>query len=287
MENIKKYYLHKDDFSKLHFEMNDAKPYFYKNLTSVTKAHRHSFYQLIWFKTAGRHYIDYEIIEHKENAVFFINTNQIHYFCPESANEGYLFHFNDYFIDQFNQQLTQRFSFSIFNEIGKPYQYLSGKDLIRFETIISFIKEELTLNDNLVKEQIFSLFSSFLFSIERLKNKETPIDINSNSDFRLAYLFKKGVYENKNSFLSIGYYSQLLNTSNKKLTFVVKQYLNDTPANIIKSIKILEAKRRLGNKKFTIQEIAYDLGFDQPTYFTKYFKKATGITPKEFQALLP
>lgn len=287
MENIKKYYLHKDDFSKLHFELNDSKPYFDKNIAFATKAHRHSFYQMIWFKTAGKHYVDYEIIEHKENTVFFINTNQIHYFCPDSANEGYLFHFNDYFIDQFNQQLTQRFSFSIFNEIGNPYLYLSGKDLIRFETLISFIKEELTLDDNLVKEHIFSLFSSLLFSIERLRNKETHIDINLNSDFRLAYLFKKGVYENKSSFLSIDFYSQLLNTNNKKLTSVVKQYLNDTPANIIKSIKILEAKRRLGNKKFTIQEIAYDLGFDQPTYFTKYFKKATGITPKEFQALLP
>jgi AraC family transcriptional regulator, transcriptional activator of pobA len=67
----------------------------------------------------------------------------------------------------------------------------------------------------------------------------------------------------------------------------VKQYLGDTPADVIQSMKILEAKRRLANKKFSIQEIAYDLGFDQPTYFTKYFKKAAGITPKEFQAQLP
>jgi AraC family transcriptional regulator, transcriptional activator of pobA len=131
------------------------------------------------------------------------------------------------------------------------------------------------------------LFTSLLFLLERLRNKETNLDINLNGDFRLAFLFKKAVYENKNLFLSIDAYSKLLNTNNKKLTTVVKQYLGDTPANVIQSIKILEAKRRLANKKSSIQEIAYDLGFDQPTYFTKYFKKATGITPKEFQAKLP
>jgi AraC family transcriptional regulator, transcriptional activator of pobA len=287
MDDIKKYYLHKDDFSKLHFELHDAKSYLLKNIPTATKAHRHSFYQLIWFKTAGNHYIDYEIIEHPADTIFFINTNQIHYFCSDSANEGFLFHFNDYFIDQFTQELSQRFSFSIFNEIGKPYLQLSDSDLIRFKTITPFIREELTMQNSLVKEEVFSLFTSLLFLIERLRNKETNLDINLNGDFRLAFLFKKAVYENKNTFLSIDAYSKLLNTNNKKLTTVVKQYLGDTPANVIQSIKILEAKRRLANKKFSIQEIAYDLGFDQPTYFTKYFKKATHITPKEFQAQLP
>ncbi|MFM9838703.1 MAG: AraC family transcriptional regulator [Cyclobacteriaceae bacterium] len=287
MEDIKKYYLHKDDFSKLHFELHDAKSYLLKNIPTATKAHRHSFYQLIWFKTAGNHYIDYEIIEHQADSIFFINTNQIHYFCPDSANEGFLFHFNDYFIDQFTQELSQRFSFSVFNEMGKPYLQLSDSDLLRFKTITPFIREELTIQNSLVKEEVFSLFTSLLFLIERLRNKETNLDMNLNGDFRLAFLFKKAVYENKNTFLSIDAYSKLLTTNNKKLTAVTKQHLDNTPANVIQSIKILEAKRRLANKNFSIQEIAYDLGFDQPTYFTKYFKKATGITPKEFQSQLP
>lgn len=287
MDDIKKYYLHKDDFSKLHFELHDAKSYLLKNIDTATKAHRHSFYQLIWFKTAGNHYIDYEIIKHQADTIFFINTNQIHYFSSDSANEGFLFHFNDFFIDQFTQELSQRFSFSIFNEIGKPYLHLSDNDLIRFNTITPFIREELKTQNSLVREEVFSLFSSLLFLIERLRNRETNPDINVNGDFKLAFLFKKVVYENKSSFLSIDAYSKLLNTNTKKLTIVAKQYLGDTPANVIQSIKILEAKRRLAYKKYSIQEIAYDLGFDQPTYFTKYFKKATGITPKEFQAQLP
>lgn len=288
MDNISKYNLHKDDFSKLHFEINDAKPYLLKNLNHAAIPHRHSFYQVIWFKNAGKHYIDYQIIEHPENTVFFINVNQIHYFCSDSSNEGILFHFNDYFISQFNPEFTERFSLSVFNEIGKPYLQLSEKETERFSVLTKVIQDELEGKDIFMKEQVYSIFTSLLFLIERLKTKETKIDFTLNTDFKLAYLFKEEVYKNKQSFFNIEYFSTLLHTNNKKLTSVVKQYLGDTPANIIISIKILEAKRRLANGKFSIQEIAYDLGFDQPTYFTKYFKKATGITPKEFQSsILP
>lgn len=288
MDNLSKYNLHKDDFSKLHFEINAAKPYLLKNLNHASIPHRHSFYQVIWFKDAGKHYIDYQIIEHSENTVFFINTNQIHYFCPDSSNEGFLFHFNDYFISQFNPEFIERFSLSVFNEIGKPYIQLSESNAERFSMLTKIIEEELKVKDIFMKEEVYSIFTSLLFLIERLKSKETQIDFTLNTDFRLAYLFKEEVYKSKESFFNIEHFSALLHTNNKKLTSVVKQYLGDTPANIIISIKILEAKRRLANGKFSIQEIAYDLGFDQPTYFTKYFKKATGITPKDFQSsILP
>jgi AraC family transcriptional activator of pobA len=287
MDEVKKYYLHKDDFSKLHFEINDLQSYFQKHNDHASKAHTHGFYQFIWFQSKGRHYIDYEIIEHEPNTVVFINTNQIHYFCTDSINDGVLIHFNDFFVNQFNQELAQRFSLSIFNEIGKPYIQLKQDEVSRFRNVIDLINEEMTISDKLQKEQLFFLFCSLLLSIERIKCKYEVKELYTNPDFMLAYSFKKEVYNHKNTFHKIDFYSQLLNTNSKKLTTLVKQYLGDTPATVIQSIKILEAKRKLANKQSSIQEIAFDLGFDQPTYFTKYFKKATGITPKEFQSLLP
>ena len=73
MNNIREYHLHKNDYSKLHFEVKEAGPYFQKNYKHAVKAHRHSFYQVLWFKSAGRHYVDYEIVEHPENTIFFIS----------------------------------------------------------------------------------------------------------------------------------------------------------------------------------------------------------------------
>jgi AraC family transcriptional regulator, transcriptional activator of pobA len=113
MEDIKKYHLHKDDYSKLHFEIQDAKSYFDKNAVPATKPHKHSFYQLIWFKKSGRHYVDYEVREHGENVVFFINPNQIHHFCPDSYNEGVLFHYNEYFMGHLSRKVRLKKRFKV------------------------------------------------------------------------------------------------------------------------------------------------------------------------------
>lgn len=154
----------------------------------------------------------------------------------------------------------------------------------RFLTICSLIREEIQMNDKYLKEQIFSLFRSMLFSIERTKVSLTKNDSLTNEDFQLAYQFKNEVYKNMNEFLSLEAYYELLNSNKKRLAKVTKEHLNATPAKVIQDIKILEAKRNLANRRLSIQEIAYDLGFDQATYFTKYFKKSVGISPKEFRA---
>lgn len=286
-EKIQKYYLHKDDFSKLHFEVHDLKSYFERHQVQASKAHTHGFYQLIWFTTAGQHYIDYEIINYPKNSLAYIGTNQIHSFCPNTNNEGILVHFNEFFINQFNQELAQRFALSIFNEIGQPYITTQETEVNRINSLLQFIQQESLHTATSQKEQLFFLLSSLLLSVERIKNKNDANFFFKNTDFELAYSFKKEVYNNRDRFPSLEYYTQQLHTNTKKLTAVTKQYLKGTPAQIIQNIKILEAKRKLAQKQLSIQTIAFDLGFDQPTYFTKYFKKATGVTPKQFQAVIP
>lgn len=287
MEEIQKYHLHQDDYSKLHFELLDCRPYFEKNLNPSTKAHRHSFYQLIWFKEAGQHFVDYQVIEHPANALFFINKNQIHYFCPQSPNEGYLFHFNEIFIERFNADLMKRFAYSIFNEIGGNSVSLDSNDVSDFESHIANIKREVSEKEDHFKEMVFSHFQTLLFQIERLKKKQGLFGGSTDPDYQAAYSFRNLIYEHMNSFPSLDQYGSWLNITSKKLTSISKKYLGDTPANVIRELKILEAKRMLANRKINIQEVVYSIGFDQPTYFTKYFKKATGMTPKEFQASLP
>jgi AraC-like DNA-binding protein len=59
--------------------------------------------------------------------------------------------------------------------------------------------------------------------------------------------------------------------------------LQKTTTEVIKDRIILEAKRMLMDKKFTVNEIATRLGFDDYSYFTRLFKKHTGITPTDFR----
>jgi hypothetical protein len=58
----------KNDFSKLHFEVQDLKSYFDRHKAQASKAHTHGFYQLIWFTASGTHYVDYEEINYPKTA---------------------------------------------------------------------------------------------------------------------------------------------------------------------------------------------------------------------------
>ncbi|MDH7445963.1 AraC family transcriptional regulator [Aquimarina sp. 2201CG14-23] len=283
MDTIKTYDLHKDDYSKLHFEIKDAKSYFDINKKHASIPHRHSFYQVIWFKQAGRHYVDYEVIDHDANTIFFINRNQIHYFCTDALNEGYLFHFNDHFINKGNEGLMDRLSLSIFNEIGSSCLKLSKEDSKKISLLTSFIESEILTKDNYYKEQVYHYFQNILFQIERMRKLDDNLDVQKNSSYILAAEFKKLVFEEIESFHSMDFFAHKLGTNTKTLTEVSKEFLLDTPANIIRQSKLLEAKRMLSNQSTSIKEVAYGLGFDAPTYFTKYFKKGTSYTPKQFQ----
>lgn len=62
----------------LHFEINEAVPYCQYNIDHCFKPHRHTFYQVIWFKSSGKHYVDYQVLYHNKDTILFIDKNQLH-----------------------------------------------------------------------------------------------------------------------------------------------------------------------------------------------------------------
>lgn len=283
MNEIKRYHLHKNDDSKLHFEIQDAQSYVYKYKEHAIKPHRHSFYQVIWFQKPGSHYIDYQVVNHPENTVLFITKDQVHHFCKNSSNEGILFHFNEYFINTHELSMMERFLTTIFNDVGVNNYQLSKKDIQKFNVISSYIYDEITLNKNNYREVVYHHFITLLLILERLKSTTYQLAKPLTNSLTLAIEFKKIVREKTAKFLSIQEYAELLNTNTSTLNIACKTHLFNTPANLIKSHKILEAKRMLSNQQTTVKQIAYALGFEEAGYFTKYFKKETGMRPKEFQ----
>lgn len=62
-------------------------------------------------------------------------------------------------------------------------------------------------------------------------------------------------------------------------------YEGSTPLQIINERIVLEAKRMLRYLPLRVKEISRDLGFEDPSYFNKFFKKITGMTPVDFREL--
>jgi AraC-like DNA-binding protein len=78
-------------------------------------------------------------------------------------------------------------------------------------------------------------------------------------------------------------YALEMNVSEKRLTNATTKTIGKSPKTIIDERVMLEAKRLLIHTNLSMKEIGYDLGFEDPTYFIKYFRKHTNKTPIEFR----
>ncbi len=89
--------------------------------------------------------------------------------------------------------------------------------------------------------------------------------------------------ERKEEFPTVNYFASKANLSVNYFGDVIKHFTGQSPIEHIHQYIIQIAKKKLRETKLTVNEIAYSLGFEYPTYFTRFFRQKTGISPKVFR----
>ncbi|WP_298485877.1 AraC family transcriptional regulator [uncultured Maribacter sp.] len=287
MSKIKQYHLHKENPEKLQFGVYDLETYLENSGTHALKAHSHSYYQIIWIQnTGGTHYIDFNGYPVKENSLFFINKNQIHYFDAEARHKGVLIHFNDSLFRPTDLDIFLKYQ--VFNNYERPSYCLKEASLTLINSYIDLINLELN-NENAFgyQEVIRSLVKSLLVILERVHNKENTSDVGLNHPYTNQYIqFKELIEEYYNQNYKLAEYASILNISTKTLTTITKTMANTSPAALIAERIILETKRLLAFTSLKVNEVGYKLGFDDVSYFVKYFKRHMNQSPTEYRNLL-
>lgn len=82
---------------------------------------------------------------------------------------------------------------------------------------------------------------------------------------------------------SIRFFADKANLSTNYFADIIKHFTGQSPIDHIHQYIIQIAKNKLRQTNLSINEIAYSLGFEYPTYFTRFFKRKTGLTPKNFR----
>ncbi|WP_288736647.1 helix-turn-helix domain-containing protein, partial [uncultured Parabacteroides sp.] len=96
-------------------------------------------------------------------------------------------------------------------------------------------------------------------------------------------LFMQTVLENYKQERSVAFYADKLCVTAKYLSLISKEVSGQPAGNWIDEYVILEAKTLLKSSQMSIQEIADSLNFANQSFFGKYFKHHTGISPKEYR----
>jgi AraC-like DNA-binding protein len=127
---------------------------------------------------------------------------------------------------------------------------------------------------------------NFLLSAEREKRKQGFTELKKGADLDHTLLFRDLLEINYAKLKTVNDYAQLICISEKRLGQATAKVLGKLPKEIINDRILLEAKRLLGYTNLSIKEIGQNLGFEDPAYFIRYFKKNTRATPVEFRGQL-
>jgi AraC-like DNA-binding protein len=244
--------------------------------------HQLKFYILFFFtQGTGRHFIDFNWYPVQQNSLVYLTKEQVNAFEFSENLKGYCIIFTEnYFVDCFSN-LSKDFVFRLFNpQLFSPILQIPKES--DFNTYFNLLQKEYnhpkSFNQKTVIESLFVILVS---KAEHIKQNQT-FNIKDSSKIMVFQKFTSLIEQNLSKSRSAEFYATELAISYKHLNTICKELLNKTAKSVIDDFVILQAKRHLINSDIKSTELAYKLGFEDPTNFTKYFKKKTGLTPKSF-----
>ncbi|MBE7169267.1 MAG: helix-turn-helix domain-containing protein [Williamsia sp.] len=150
------------------------------------------------------------------------------------------------------------------------------------DEIIGELKTESLQRD----EMIVSYLKILLVHATRIKMEQQSGQLNTSAaDTHIGVVqnLKAAIEENFRLKHSAGDYAMLLNLSLNALARITKNHFNKTLSDLIAERIIIEAKRELYLTNKTVKEIAYELGYDDEYYFSRFFKAKTDVSPQLYR----
>jgi len=246
---------------------------------------KHSCHTLI-FISSGKHTmkLGYQEYVTTDNEIIMIPAGQI--FSLDNVNnihKGYICQFHpDILIRKYgSRELLNDFDFLKIS--GNPKITLTSKDVIAVTNILERLRKEYSETEiadlNIVQSYLITLF------YEMNKNAVKTSKGISASEM-ITSKFKELIHENIKTQHQVNYYSSQLRVTPNHLNKCVKTVTGKSAVKWIDENILLEAKYLLFQTTLSVGEIATQVGFDDQSYFSRFFKKAEGISPIRYRKMI-
>ena len=213
--------------------------------------------------------------------IFFSTPMQVRKWDIEKVPKGLILIFEEEFLSAFfnDSEFVQRLSY--FNTYHEPVLSLSTPDFTYFTTVLENIEEEIVAQDK--KDN--HILRAFLYQSLCWLNRQY---LKSNTESepasgRYVYEFRKMVNQYFKHHHSVGFYADKLHMTAGHLNDMVKDHFGTSAKNFIQNRLFLEAKRLLLYSTLSVSEIAWELNFQDYSYFVRAFKKKIGCTPHSYK----
>lgn len=243
--------------------------------------HRHDFFFVLALKKgAGSHEIDFIPHPVSDDAVFFIRPGQVHRLTLKAGSEGYLMEFGKDFLypgDNLNKDLLRKAA-------NKSFCQLEASGSAKLQTILASVFEEYKNLQEGYYEAIRANLSIFFIELvrQRQNNENQKDTLDKYAQDRLQE-FLELLETDIRTHKQVAHYADKLNLSPFQLNSITKKLLGKTAGALIDDHILLESKRYLLATSNQVNQIAYHLGYEDVSYFIRFFKKHTGHTPEMFR----
>lgn len=255
-----------------------------RRLAPLPYPHRHDFYQIVWMtRGSGPHVIDSVDYPVRKNSLYFLSPGQVHSLGLSRDATGYVMNFSaEFFLlrPQDKDSLNQIPFFAI--DHAKCALYVSDEQAEALREVMNRIEEEYYARQPGYQDILRLYLHAFLMLARRFSSslEEKRVALR---EYVLTRKFRMLVEDRFLTLTSAREYSELLNVTERHLSEAARKATGSTANEIIRERLMLEAKRMLIHSGLNISQIAHRLNFDDPAYFSRFFKKHTGLTPGDYK----
>lgn len=281
-KSIPVYSLHESSSTGSHlFEIVQACGEVKRNKADFLVPHRKGFYSMVLVKTGNsRHWVDGVPYTTKPNVFYFATPKQVHVKERSTPFYGTIVSFTEEFLKLEENKLLLQLPI-ITNPDNQHELSLTPYEIAYIDDIMIKMLAEFTGEGDWRNSMLLSYLRVLLIYVSRLyteRFENVPLENNS-----LIRKFLTVVDENFNTLHQVADYAQLFAMTPGHLSETVKLQSGKTAIEHIHDRIVMEAKRHLLHTSWSMKEVAYELGFEDAAYFSRFFKRITGETPAAYR----
>jgi AraC family transcriptional activator of pobA len=246
----------------------------------ISKPHKHDFYLILYItRGTGQHTIDFTTYEISPGIAFLMTPGQMHSWNLHEDIEGFIMFFSRNFY-QMHLSGDNLVEFPFYHSLNASPVVLTGEDAM-IGSVINEMHKEYQTSDEPDLRMLRAYLDLLLLKLAKVyqSKNDTPLNATTFKLRKLEQLIEKNFIRLKQP----GDYADLMNLSPSYLNDICKQNSSKTLSELIQQRVLLEAKRLFAYTDQNVNEVASRLNFGSASYFTKFFRKHTGLTPEDFK----
>lgn len=246
--------------------------------------HRHEHFELFWVQGTGMHLNDFDRFPLRGSSLIVVSPGQVHSWPDSAGLTGTMIGFTAAFFDGSEPPPSLL--------LGLPFVYRTGVgpvipvdgDTAVIDDTFARLATEFEYRNERWSEMIRALLRIAFVLALRVQATRAPGA--TSARIELVQRFRLALEQHFLTTTSVSAFARLLKVTPGYLNDTVREQIGRPAGDLIRERVLLESRRLLLHSGLSISEIAYHLGFDDPSYFARFFRREVRQSPGEYRTAI-